>query len=44
MKRISIDSAILTRIFDKLIAERKLLPENFDKFEANLIKIPDKLI
>lgn len=42
MKRTFINSAIFTRIFDKLITERKLLLEDFEKFEVTLLKNPEQ--
>lgn len=42
MKRTFINSAIFTRFFDKLITERKLLIEDFEKFESDLLKNPEQ--
>jgi hypothetical protein len=42
MRRTFINSAVFTRIFDKLVTERKLLIEDFEEFEATLIKNPEQ--
>jgi hypothetical protein len=42
MKRTFINSTVFTRIFDKLIAEGKLLIEDFEKFEEALLKDPEQ--
>lgn len=42
MKRTFINSTVFSRIFDKLISERKLLIEDFQKFESNLMKDPEQ--
>lgn len=40
MKRMFVNSEIFTRWFDKFIKERKLLQEDFEAFENELIKDP----
>ena len=40
MKRIFISSALFTRVYDQLIASRKLLSEDFEEFEQSIINNP----
>ncbi len=40
MKRMFVNSALFTRIFDQLIASRKLLSEDFEEFERSIINNP----
>jgi hypothetical protein len=40
MERTFINSDAFTRIFDKLIADRKLLIEDFEQFESTLLNDP----
>ena len=40
MKRTLINSPVFTRIYDQLIAERKLSEQDFIDFETELLKDP----
>ena len=42
MKRTLIDSPVFTRIYDQLIAERKLSEQDFIDFETELLKDPQQ--
>lgn len=40
MKRVFINSAVFTRVYDQLIASRKLLSDDFEEFERAIINNP----